>query len=381
MLDKTAMDDRLTFFLCGDVMTGRGIDQILRRPSKPELHEEFVKDAQGYVELAEQANGPIPRSALPSYVWGDALEELEKAKPAARIINLETSVTTSESWERKGINYRMHPRNIEVLQAARIDACALANNHVLDWGRAGLIETLECLGAYGVKFAGAGRTLAEAEAPAMIGIPNETGRILLFSMGLWTSGIPSDWAATSRHPGVDFLGDLSMASVHKIRARVLALKEPQDIVIFSVHWGDNWGYDIPSEQKDFAHALIDEAAVDVLHGHSSHHAKGIEVYREKLVLYGCGDFLNDYEGIRGYENFRDDLVLMYFPQVQAGSGKLLSLRMVPMQLSRFRLNRASQRDARWLCGILNREGEGLGTRFRLEGDGSLNLARTEGCKI
>lgn len=362
-------------------MTGRGIDQILRRPSKPELHEEFVKDAQGYVELAEQANGPIPRSALPSYVWGDALEELEKAKPAARIINLETSVTTSESWERKGINYRMHPRNIEVLQAARIDACALANNHVLDWGRAGLIETLECLGAYGVKFAGAGRTLAEAEAPAMIGIPNETGRILLFSMGLWTSGIPSDWAATSRHPGVDFLGDLSMASVHKIRARVLALKEPQDIVIFSVHWGDNWGYDIPSEQKDFAHALIDEAAVDVLHGHSSHHAKGIEVYREKLVLYGCGDFLNDYEGIRGYENFRDDLVLMYFPQVQAGSGKLLSLRMVPMQLSRFRLNRASQRDARWLCGILNREGEGLGTRFRLEGDGSLNLARTEGCKI
>ena len=65
-------------------------------------------------------------------------------------------------------------------------------------------------------------------------------------------------------------------------------------------------------QSQLAHSLLDEAGVDVIHGHSSHHVKGIEVYKGKAILYGCGDFLTDYEGIQGYEEFRDDLVLMYF---------------------------------------------------------------------
>jgi Bacterial capsule synthesis protein PGA_cap len=68
-----------------------------------------------------------------------------------------------------------------------------------------------------------------------------------------------------------------------------------------------------------------------MHGHSSHHPRPIEVYRDKLVLYGCGDLVDDYEGIRGYEEFRDGLQLLYFVSVQPQTGKLASLRMVPMQ--------------------------------------------------
>ena len=75
-------------------------------------------------------------------------------------------------------------------------------------------------------------------------------------------------------------------------------------MVASVHWGSNWGYDIPREQTVFAHRLIDEAGVDIIHGHSSHHVRAIEVYKDRLILYGCGDFLNDYEGISGYEEFR-----------------------------------------------------------------------------
>ncbi|UCH80070.1 MAG: CapA family protein, partial [Nitrospiraceae bacterium] len=75
----------------------------------------------------------------------------------------------------------------------------------------------------------------------------------------------------------------------------------------------------PSDQKEFARKLIDKAGIDIIHGHSSHHVKGIEIYNEKLIIYGCGDFLNDYEGIRGYENFRDDLGLMYFVIVDPSS--------------------------------------------------------------
>jgi poly-gamma-glutamate capsule biosynthesis protein CapA/YwtB (metallophosphatase superfamily) len=68
--------------------------------------------------------------------------------------------------------------------------------------------------------------------------------------------------------------------------------------------------------------------------------KGIEVYKGKPILYGCGDFLNDYEGISGHEAYRGDLALMYFVSMDSASGNLLRLQMTPMQIKRFRLNRA-----------------------------------------
>jgi len=85
-----------------------------------------------------------------------------------------------------------------------------------------------------------------------------------------------------------------------------------DFTIISIHWGANWGYDIPAEHQKFAHRLVDEAAVDVIYGHSSHHAIGMELYKGVPVLYGCGDFINDYEGISGNEEFRFELALAYF---------------------------------------------------------------------
>ena len=139
-----------------------------------------------------------------------------------------------------------------------------------------------------------------------------------------------------------------------------------------MHWGGNWGYEIPAAHRDFGHALID-SGFDLVHGHSSHHAKAIEVYRQKLVLYGCGDFVNDYEGISGYEDFRDDLAVMYLPQLDAATGRLLRLEMLPMQIRRFRLNRPSTADARWLHQVLARESAKLGTVITLRADNSFAI--------
>jgi poly-gamma-glutamate synthesis protein (capsule biosynthesis protein) len=166
--DDDGSSTELTLFLCGDVMTGRGVDQILPHPCPPRLYEPLVRSALGYVALAERAYGAIPRAVDHTYVWGVALEELERRRPHARIVNLETSVTTCEDPAPKGINYRMHPANVGVLTALGIDVCALANNHALDWGRSGLLETLDVLRAARIMPAGAGRTLAEAEAPAIV---------------------------------------------------------------------------------------------------------------------------------------------------------------------------------------------------------------------
>src|SRR5436190_12861160 len=86
----------LRLFLCGDVMTGRGIDQALSHPVNPILYEPYVRDAREYVALAEKANGLIPRPLSTDYIWGDALRELERARIDLRIANLETAIRSEE---------------------------------------------------------------------------------------------------------------------------------------------------------------------------------------------------------------------------------------------------------------------------------------------
>src|SRR5271165_5172185 len=109
----------MRIFLCGDVMTGRGIDQALPHPCSPVLHEGYVNSAIDCLRLAEQANGPVPRPADFAYVWGARLDEWLSARPHARIVNLETSITRSDAFEPKGINYRMSPENAPCLNRRR----------------------------------------------------------------------------------------------------------------------------------------------------------------------------------------------------------------------------------------------------------------------
>jgi poly-gamma-glutamate capsule biosynthesis protein CapA/YwtB (metallophosphatase superfamily) len=385
------MDQPLCLFVCGDVMTGRGIDQILPHPCPPHLFEPYVHDARDYLQLAETAHGPIPYPVAYKYIWGEALAELDRAGTDARIINLETSVTTrNDYWPGKTVHYRMHPANIGCLTAAGIDCCTLANNHVLDWGYEGLAETLATLDEAGIRHAGAGNNLEQAQAPAILHpcpMTQATGHepritdhgpratdqhILVFAFGSITSGIPQEWAAGPRQPGVNLLEDLSESAAQRLAAQMRAAKGPDDMVVASIHWGGNWGYGIPDAQLRFAHRLIDEG-IDLVHGHSSHHTKALEIYRGRPILYGCGDFLTDYEGIGGYEAFRGDLALMYLIQLAPSSAELTELRLVPLQVRHFQLRRASAADVQWLHQMLNRQSAPFGAQVSLNPDHSLTV--------
>jgi poly-gamma-glutamate capsule biosynthesis protein CapA/YwtB (metallophosphatase superfamily) len=363
----------ITISLCGDVMTGRGIDQVLPHPGNPELYEPYVRDAREYVEMAENANGPIPRPVDDSYVWGYALEQWNRANPDVRLANLETSVTVSDDfWRGKGVHYRMHPKNVGCLKAAGIDCYSLANNHVLDWGYAGLEETLETLRAAGLNAAGAGTNRFQAETPAILDVSGK-GRVIVFSFGSRTSGIPGEWSASAEQAGVNLLDDMSQSDVERIQRDVSRIKSANDVVVASIHWGANWVHDIPDAQTWFAHRLIDEAGIDVVHGHSSHHIQGIEVYRGRLIIYGCGDFLDDYEGICGYEEFRDDLGGIYFADVEPRSGRLVRFRITPTQIRRMRIMRPSNDDILWLRDTINRQSERFRISFELADDQTLIL--------
>ena len=361
-------------FLCGDVMTGRGIDQVLPHPANAELFESYVRSAVGYVQLAERASGPIGRELDFAYPWGEALEVLRERRPDARIINLETAITASDDAQAgKGIHYRMHPENLPCITSAGIDCCVLANNHVLDWGHTGLAQTLALLRAAGIRTSGAGRDAHEAAAPAVMESPAAGTRILVFAYATPSSGTPAAWAATRQRGGVNFLAELSGRTAELAAKSMLQHRRAGDIVVASVHWGGNWGFDIPREEQTFARALIDAGAADIVYGHSSHHPKGMEVHAGKLILYGCGDLLNDYEGISGHGEYRPELSLMYFPELDPATGGLRSLEAVPMRIRRFRLECAPAESVSWLCRTLDREGRTLGTHVAVSEQGTLSL--------
>ncbi len=357
-------------------MLGRGVDQVLPHPGDPRLRESYVTNARRYVELAEQVAGPVPRPVDYPWPWGDALEIDAAMAPDMRVLNLETSVTRSDAFSSgKGIHYRMHPDNLPALRAGSPDVCSLANNHVLDFGQAGLIETLDSLHSKGLRTAGAGRDSTEAQRPAVI--PVGAQRMLVLAVGHPSSGVPLSWAATPVRPGVNVVRDLTEATAAQLARQLDDARRGGDIALVSIHWGSNWGYDVPQEHERFAHALV-ERGVDIVHGHSSHHARPLEVYAGRLILYGCGDFINDYEGISGYEQFRDDLRPLYFAEVDPTTGALRELRIAVLQAHALRLRRASPPDVEWFAGTLSAASAKYGTALRPDRDGMLVVRADSG---
>lgn len=338
-------------------MTGRGIDQVQRHRVDPVLYESYMRSATGYVRIAEQASGAIPHPVAPDYVWGDALDLLARLPPQLRIVNLETAITARGSpWPGKGIHYRMHPRNVAVLRAAQVDVAVLANNHVLDWGGEGFDDTLEALRAAGVMVAGAGADAAAASAPASAAVGGRHVRV--FAMAGPDCGVPAEWTAGEHRAGVHRLAALDEATARAEARRIRATAGEGDIVVVSVHWGSNWGHAVPDAHRRFARTLIEHGGVDVVHGHSSHHPRGMEVHEGRLILYGAGDLINDYEGIGGNEAFRPQLVALYLPELRA-DGSLDRLWVVPLRLARFRLNAANEEELSWMQRTLARESRGV----------------------
>jgi poly-gamma-glutamate capsule biosynthesis protein CapA/YwtB (metallophosphatase superfamily) len=360
--------DRLTVLLVGDVMTGRGIDQVLPHPGRPVLHEAHVQDARTYVRLAEAVNGPVGAPLSAARLWGPVRAEIERVAPQARILNLETAVTAGgDPWPAKGIHYRMSPANLDVLQVVRPDVCVLANNHVMDWGRTGLHDTLQALRRAGLATAGAGEDGLQAWAPARVpgivgGQGPVTGDLLVFGCAAASSGVPPGWAAGPGRAGVALLPDLTPATAQHLADDIRRRRRRVDRVIVSVHWGANWGLTVPLEHRAFARHLIDAGAADIVYGHSSHHPMPLEVYRGRLILYGCGDLVNDYEGItpdplRTGANLRGDVGALYFASLSTRTGRLLGLEVLPTQMRRLQLNWADGAAADWLHERLVAEAE------------------------
>ncbi|MEV5834507.1 CapA family protein [Nocardia sp. NPDC052112] len=348
-----------TVLLGGDVMLGRGVDQILPHPGDPTLRERCVEDARTYAELAEQINGAFARPVDFRHPWGEVLPILDQLAPQVRLINLETAITADGAFAPvKGIHYRMNPDNVPVLTAIAPVACALANNHILDFGIQGLTDTVAALDSADIQRTGAGADFDAARTPVISEL-DDGRRVVIVSVGAGSSGVPHHWAARRDRPGLWWIGETpNIRAADEVAAEVSAHKRDDDIAIVSVHWGPNWGYGVPLSERQFAHRLID-AGIDIVHGHSAHHPRPIEIYRSKPILYGCGDVIDDYEGIRGYERYRPDLRLLYLVSIEPGA---MQTRLIPLRIRHMRLESATRNESRWLRETIEHISHDFGTR-------------------
>jgi len=344
-------------------MPARAIDWVLPKPTRGELREGVCAHAAEYAFLAERKAGVlIDRSRVtPRSLIGDLPAVVRDRAPIAHgIINLETSVTRSEDFAPgKAVCYRASEENVgmllDQLSLIGVNVASLANNHVLDFGKTGFVDTLNATRRFTEEsagkfvFVGAGRSEREASAPALIG-ENDT-KAAVFGLAFQNSGTPFSWSAMNPRTGPLGVstGDERDGVPRKMLLDVTRAKASGATVFVSVHFGSNWGWEIDPENIVAAHELID-AGADVVHGHSSHHPRTAELYKNKLILYGTGELLNDYEGIGDHpgfpaSRFLGDLRFAYFVDVDSSTGDFVRMYVHPMKQKLFTLVRGDARDA------------------------------------
>lgn len=340
----------------GDVMLGRLIDQLLP------THVHCPEEAEHIANFVA-ANPSLKNYGFAS-PWGNTLPLFHSSH--LNLINLETSVTTHpKPWPDKVFNYRMHPANIACLKEARVDYASLANNHTLDFSEQGLIDTVRTLRGAGVPFAGAGESREEACQPAVLELQDggEKYRVHVYS----ASDHPHEWATVPNFHLIDYLP----ATRHRLKQMMTSSAVKPDLTIFSVHWGPNYSWDPAGEIRSLARFLIDECSVDLIHGHSSHHIQGVEVYKGKLIIYGCGDFVDDYAVSPQYRNDLSAIWRVSVEKPKNGPGGKLqvkTLEVFPSRIKRFQANllKKDERDHEWVMKRFGMLCKGLGTEVQKE---------------
>jgi poly-gamma-glutamate capsule biosynthesis protein CapA/YwtB (metallophosphatase superfamily) len=309
----------------------------------------------GDVMLGRLVNEEL-RGRPPAHPWGDTLPLFEQAD--LRLCNLECAMTdagTPWAWPSKAFHFGTDERNVRALLAARFDIVSLANNHILDYGEAGMTRTIELLDASAIGHAGAGSDFEQAAAPAERMVGSARVGVIAF-----TDNEPG-WAAGRSTPGTFFVpleGDDPEAT--PLLAAVRTARSRVDVLVVSAHWGPNWGDEPAPGHVRLGHALIDSGA-DIVFGHSGHIVRGVEIYRQRPILYCAGDFVDDYAVDPVERNDRSSIFM-----VEARRHGVDRILIYPTVIRDFQARRASGGEAIEILRRLQGLCQGLGTMARLD---------------
>ncbi|MCR4300276.1 MAG: CapA family protein [Sulfuricaulis sp.] len=194
--------------------------------------------------------------------------------------NLEGPLTDAgEPATSKQYVFRSPPDKVApALARAGFNVVSLANNHTLDYGPEGLVDTRAALDKAGIGYVGAGRNLAEARQPLYMVADGVTVAFLAYSLTF-----PQEFWAGSDRSGTAF------GHERHVRADVAAARAQADIVMVSFHWGQEGKTELRDYQVELARVAIDSGASAVL-GHHPHILQGVERYNHGVILYSLGNF-------------------------------------------------------------------------------------------
>jgi poly-gamma-glutamate synthesis protein (capsule biosynthesis protein) len=252
-------------------------------------------------------------------------------------------------------HFRSDLKNVASLLAAGIDIVSLANNHVLDFGEDAFREMLPALDGHGILHAGAGLDLNAARRPAVQRLGATDVGFIAF-----TDNQP-DWEAGDTAPGIYYVpveevpaddGGRRGAALLELVRRT---KPGVQFLIVSAHWGSNWGAGVPGRHRSLARDLID-AGADVVFGHSPHIFRGVGIHRNRPIIYGAGDFVDDY-AVDPDEHNDQSFVFM----LETDGNEPRTLRLYPTVIAGYRA-RLAGRSAPTIAARMQRLSVPLGTR-------------------
>lgn len=292
--------------LGGDAMLGRGVDAAIARHGVD-----------------------WPLAALRSHLAGADLVA----------VNLECAITAADTWYQgppKAFYFRARPAAAELLRHAGVGLCTLANNHALDAGPAGLLDTLDILRAHGIACVGAGADAESAWAPAVLEIAGQRLGVLA------GCDHQADFAAGPDTPGIAYLDLADPAQVDKLLGRVRRLAAAVDHAIVALHWQPNWVPTVDARYRTLARRLV-EAGARLVWGHSPHHFLGVQWFGPAAVLYSTGGLIDDYAVDA---QFRNDRQLLF--EIGLAPDRVQRVRALPLRLDVARTAPADGADRAWI---------------------------------
>lgn len=266
--------------------------------------------------------------------------------------NLETSITLGGAkWPDKQFNFRSDPENLEAMKKAGIDVVSLANNHSLDYGYEGLLDTLNYIDKSGIYRVGAGKDYKEAVEEVVIEKNGYKVGILGFSRVVPTV----DWYATSKRPGLVGAYDSQLQGVLE---KVKEVGEEVDILILSIHWGTEL-QTRPNDHDVLAAKKLIDAGADIIMGHHPHILQGVEIYKGKPIFYSLGNF------VFGVKNELTSNTMI--GQVDFMDDKIKSLKVIPCKIESGRPIPVDELEMIGKIQYINELSQEWGTKFNDNG--------------
>jgi poly-gamma-glutamate synthesis protein (capsule biosynthesis protein) len=295
----------------------------------------------------------------PESVWGDLRPRLQSLDGVC--CNLECCLSErGERFPDRAYYFRGDPDwAVPALDAGNVQFTALANNHAMDYGAVALTDTIDVLEAEGIETAGTGRTPEAAREPATFTAGGLDVAVVSFADEYEV------YAATEDRPGIAWAEtDPESSRTRRVVGSSIerAKATDPDLLVASVHWGENWVERPNDRLVAFGHWLV-EQGVDLVHGHSAHVVQGIEQYEDGVILHDTGDLVDDF-GIKGDLGNKKS----YLFEVTLADGELDRIRLTPIYIHDG-VSHASPGDAAWLRETMRERSDLFETTYERDGDG------------